>query len=126
LHFSRHQRAASSRHTVEISAFYLCFEFRWCREKTPHKPATGASWTVRGEGIESGPDRRRIGPVRAAHQSRVVLPVDRMVSDFYHKHLKVVLSFVGRKRSQSFKLKIEEAMHTSRQTESHRSRVKCN
>src|ERR1019366_1763437 len=95
----RHQRQANSRHTMRISAFYLCFEFCWCREKTPYKPATGASWTVRGEGIESDPDRRRIGPVRSAHQSLVVLPVDRTVSDFYHKHLKVVLSFVGRKRS---------------------------
>jgi len=32
LHLSRHQRPASSSHTVRISAFYLCFEFRWCRE----------------------------------------------------------------------------------------------
>ena len=37
LHLSRHQRQASSSHTVRISAFYLRFEFCWCREKTGHK-----------------------------------------------------------------------------------------
>ena len=34
LHLSRHQRRVSSSHIVRISTFYLCFEFRWCREKT--------------------------------------------------------------------------------------------
>ena len=34
LHLSRHQRPVISSHKVRISAIYLCFEFRWCRERT--------------------------------------------------------------------------------------------
>ena|ERR1019366_1484617 len=37
LHLLRHQRLANSSHTVRFFAFYLCFEFSWCREKTGHK-----------------------------------------------------------------------------------------
>ena len=33
LHLSRHQRQAGSSHIVRISVFYLCFEFRWCRDR---------------------------------------------------------------------------------------------
>ncbi len=39
LRFSRPQRPASSRQTARGSAFYLCSEFCWGREKTRHKPA---------------------------------------------------------------------------------------
>jgi hypothetical protein len=41
LHLSRHQRRARSCHRTRISAFCLCLEFRWCREKTLHNPPPG-------------------------------------------------------------------------------------
>jgi hypothetical protein len=38
LHLSRHPRPVISSQTVRISAIYLCFEFRWCRDGTCYKP----------------------------------------------------------------------------------------
>ena len=57
--FAAPEIPGSSIHTVVISAFYLCFDFRWCREKT----------RAVVEGLE--PDQTRERPRPAAIVTKV-------------------------------------------------------